>query len=210
MPKLVDHGQRRELIADAVCRLATRQGLEEVSLRTVAAEAGISVGQIQHYFGTKDDMLLFTFHTLGARVERRLGSATAARAGPPTTRSVLRTLLLAMVPTDSDNRFEAPLWVAFIARAVVKPELATPLRDGLRDLVGFAADQLRTAREAGEIAGSLDPDLEAAALFALADGMMRRALLDPELAATAVATLDYHLDRIFGSGQRSCAAREAQ
>ena len=41
MPKKVDHGRRREEIAEAVCRLAGRQGLDGVSLRQVAAEAGL-------------------------------------------------------------------------------------------------------------------------------------------------------------------------
>lgn len=197
MPKLVDHEERRELIADAVCRLAASGGIEGVSLRHVAAAAGVSVGQIQHYFGTKDEMLLFAFRIVSARVEQRLGSAVEALGAPPTTRTLLRTLLMAMVPTDPDSKFEAPLWVVFMARAVIEPDLAGPLRDSTRHLVGFAADQLRTAQEAGEIAAALDPDREATALFALADGLMLRTLLDPGHTATTVATLDYHLDRIF-------------
>jgi len=36
-----------------------------------------------------------------------------------------------------------------------------------------AADQLRSAQEAGEISRSLDPELEATSLFALADGLSR-------------------------------------
>jgi len=75
MPKQVDHEARRQRIADAVCRLAARRGLEGVSLRHVAVEAGVSMGQIQHYFTTKDEMLLFALRTMSDRVERRLGAA---------------------------------------------------------------------------------------------------------------------------------------
>lgn len=202
MPKQVDHEARRQRIADAVCRLASRRGLEEVSLRHVAAEAGVSMGQVQHYFTTKDEMLLFAFRTLSARVERRLGAAVTALGEPPTTRALLRGMLVAMVPTDTDSRFEAPLWVAFLARAIVEPSLAHPLNEGGKALTDFAADQLRAAQQAGELAGSLDPEHEASSLFALADGLMIRALLDPDQTAAGLATLDYHLDRIFG-GQGS-------
>jgi AcrR family transcriptional regulator len=202
LPRQVNHEARRQRIADAVCRVAARQGLEGASLRHVAAEASVSMGQVQHYFTTKDDMLLFAFHTLSARVERRLGAMARTLVQPPTTRTVLRALLVAMVPADDESRFEAPLWVAFLARAVVEPRLAGPLRDGA--LVAFAADRLRSAQEAGEASRSLDPELEATSLFALADGLMIRTLLDPDQAGTALAAIDYQLDRIFdgvGSAQ---------
>lgn len=202
MPKRVDHEARRQRIADAVCRLAARRGLDGVSLRQVAAEAGVSMGQVQHYFTTKDELLLFAFRAVSARVERRLGAAMDARGGPPSRRALLRALLVAMVPTDAAGRFEAPLWVACLARAVAEPGLAIPLREGAKALAEYAAGQLRSAQQAGEIAPSLDPEREALALFALADGLMLRALLDPGQTAAAVATLDYHLDRIFG-GDRS-------
>ncbi|MCA1670722.1 MAG: TetR family transcriptional regulator C-terminal domain-containing protein [Actinobacteria bacterium] len=206
MPKQVDHEARRQRIADAVCRVAARQGLEGASLRHVAAEAGVSMGQVQHYFTTKDEMLLFAFHTLSARVERRLQATVQALAQPPSTRALLRALLVAMVATDAEGRFEAPLWVAFLARAVVEPDLAAPLRVGA--LVDFATDQLRAAQEAGEIPRSLDPELEATSLFALADGLMLRILLDPDHAATALAAVDYQLDRIF-DGEGSGPAAQA-
>lgn len=199
MPKQVDHETRRQRIADAVCALAARDGLEGVSLRHVATEAGVSMGQVQHYFHTKDEMLLFAFHTVAARVERRLGAAVAAPGEPPSTRALVRALLVAMVPTDAEGRFEAPLWVAFLARAVVDPILAGPLRHGGDALVGFAADRLRSAQEAGEVTSWIDPEQEAASLFALADGLMIRTLLDPDQTAAALAALDYHLDRIFGT-----------
>lgn len=209
MPKQVDHEARRQRIANAVCRLAADRGLEEVSLRHVAAEAGVSMGQVQHYFTTKDEMLLFAFGTLSARMERRLSTAVTALGEPPTIRALLRELLVAMVPTDADSRFEAPLWIAFLARAVVRSDLAGPLREGGAALVDFAADRLRAAQDAGEVETSLDPELEAGALFALADGLMIRTLLDPDNAAAALATLDYHLDRIF-DGAGSAGSKPAQ
>jgi AcrR family transcriptional regulator len=197
MPKQVDQQQRRARIADAVCRLAAREGLEAVSLRHVAAEAGISMGQVQHYFTTKDGMLLFAFHTLAGRVERRLRETMQALEQPPSARTLLRTLLVAMLALDDEGRFAAPLWVAFLARAVVEPSLAAPLRH--TDLLDFATGQLRGAQQAGEIPAALDPELEAASLFALADGLMVHTLLDPDRANQALAAIDYHLDRIFTS-----------
>ena len=59
---------------------------------------------------------------------------------------------------------------------------------------------LVSARERGEIPAELNPEREAMLLLALADGLVVRVLLDPGMAAAAVAALDYHLDRVFAEG----------
>lgn len=46
MPKQVDHDERRREIATAVLRLVTTGGVEAASLRTVAGEAGVSMGAV--------------------------------------------------------------------------------------------------------------------------------------------------------------------
>jgi AcrR family transcriptional regulator len=197
MPKQVDHEARRQQIAEAVCRLAAREGLEAVSLRHVAAEAGVSMGLVQHYFSTKDQMLLFAFHTMGERFEKRMVESAAALPQPHTTRSLLRAMLVEMLPLSEDARAVGPLWIAFLSRAMVEPGLAGQLRASGGALREFVRDQLREAKRAGEIPSGLDPDLETATLLALVDGLMAHALIDPGLAETARRTLDYHLDRIF-------------
>lgn len=197
MPKQVDHDQRRRLIAEAVCRLAARDGLERVSLRTVAREAGISMGLVQHYFTTKDEMLVFAFRVMSEGVQRRLEHSMAVLSEPPTTRSMLRTLLLAMLPLDDESRFESPLWVAFLAHAVHTPSLAEPLRQDSRQLTDFLVDLLRGARETGELAGDVDPQAAALALLGLSDGLMLRVLIDPGSAGLAVQAVDEELTRLF-------------
>lgn len=197
MPKQVDHDQRRRLIAEAVCRLAGHNGLEGVSLRTVAREAGISMGQVQHYFTTKDEMLLFAFRIMSEGVQRRLQHAMAGLPDPPTTRSMLRTFLVAMLPLDDESRFEAPLWVAFLARAVHARALADLLRQDGRRLTEFLVDRLRSARESGDLAPGIDPQSAALTLLALSDGLMLRGMLDPSSIGTAVKAVDDELNRIF-------------
>jgi AcrR family transcriptional regulator len=199
MPKQVDHEARRQQIADAVCRLAGGKGLEAVSLRQVAVEAGVSMGLVQHYFTTKDQMLLFAFRTLSKRVERRIGATAAALPHPPTPRSILRALLAEMLPLSEEARAEAPVWTAFLARAVVEPSLVVPLREGSGPMRDFVSGQIREAQQAGEASAEIDPSQEAATLLALVDGLMMHALLDLNPAEAALTTLEYHLDRIFTS-----------
>ncbi|MGV7636496.1 TetR family transcriptional regulator, partial [Mycobacterium kansasii] len=53
MPRSVDHEERRAQLADALARVAARDGLHAVSMRSVAAEAGVSLRLVQYYFTSK-------------------------------------------------------------------------------------------------------------------------------------------------------------
>lgn len=189
VPKQVDHQARREQIADAVCRLAASRGLDAVSLRHVAAAAGVSMGRVQHYFATKDDMLMFAFETIGKRVERRMAAAVGDI--PPGTRAFVRALLVEMLPLNDASRAEAPVLAAFFAKAVVEPRLARPLREDAPAMAGFVAEQLATA-------GVERPDTAAVTLLALVDGLMLHLLVGQVAETDALAALDGYLDRILG------------
>jgi TetR/AcrR family transcriptional regulator, transcriptional repressor of bet genes len=189
VPKKVDHRQRREEIAAAVCRLAGRQGLDGVSLRHVAAEAGVSMGRVQHYFTTKDEMLRFAFATISERVEQRMAAAVASLGATPPPRALVRTLLVEMLPLNEQAQAEAPVLAAFLARAVVEPALARSQRADAERLREFVTAQI------GDIDGN--PALEATTLLALVDGLMTQLLLGHLDPGTAMSTLDYQLDRIF-------------
>lgn len=47
----------RERICDCAKRLFEREGYEQVSMRQIAAEAGIAVGNLTYYFSKKEDLL---------------------------------------------------------------------------------------------------------------------------------------------------------
>ncbi|OLT16842.1 hypothetical protein BJF80_05965 [Serinicoccus sp. CUA-874] len=48
--------ERRQQIVDAARRLVDRSGLESISVRTVAREAGIGASTLRHYFPTQADL----------------------------------------------------------------------------------------------------------------------------------------------------------
>ena len=121
MPKLVDHEQRREELAAAVWRLAAHDGLDAVTIRAVAAEAGWSTGALHHYFGDKEELLLFAFRTVADRVARRVAEARESAAEPL---ELARELLAMGLPLDADRRDETRLWFAFLGLALTRPVLA--------------------------------------------------------------------------------------
>ncbi|SFW76151.1 TetR/AcrR family transcriptional regulator [Amycolatopsis australiensis] len=198
MPKRVDHDQRRVQIAEALQRLTTRAGLEGVSLRQVAAEAGMSMGSVQHYFKTKDEMLLFALeHRHKLRTERITAKVLAE--GPPTPRSILRACLVEILPRDPESEADFLIGVAYFIRAVADPAMAKVFGEGTPELLQFFAGQIRQAQAAGDVPASADPAAEAAILWALADSQGSEILMGHRTPADAVSTVDYYLDRLFGA-----------
>jgi AcrR family transcriptional regulator len=193
----VDHDARRREIADAVLRLATTEGLESVSLRHVAAEAGISMGAVQHYFRSKGEMLVFAYehqsHQYGQRIVERL----AAAGRPATAREVVRTAIVEVLPTDQESREAWLAGIAFFIRAMSEPRMASVVAQGGPQLIEFFGEQLERAHSTGLLAPGVDPRQEAAILWALIDSQATGIILGAVTPGEAVATVDYHLERVF-------------
>jgi AcrR family transcriptional regulator len=49
--------QTRQLVADVALRMFRDLGFEKTTMRAIAAEAGVSVGNTYYYFASKDDLV---------------------------------------------------------------------------------------------------------------------------------------------------------
>jgi AcrR family transcriptional regulator len=176
MPKLVDHEERREELAAAVWRLASRDGLEAVTIRAVAAEAGWSTGALHHYFTNKEELLLFAFQTVAGRIGRRVAVAREEASEPL---ELVQSLLAVGLPLDEERRAEVRVWFAFLGLALTRPVLARAQRVAYRAWRDLVASALRAAQESGEIDPAGDAEGEAAALVALADGLAVQSTFEP-------------------------------
>jgi AcrR family transcriptional regulator len=195
MPKVVDHAERRAELAAAVWRLASRDGLDAVTMRRVAAEAGWSTGAVAHYFEDKEQLLLFAFETVADRVGRRVVRA-AERIRDPL--ELLRAQLVEGLPLDTERRAEVRVWFAFLGLAETRPELARAGRDAYRVWRQRVAKTLGAAQRQGVVDGSIDADQEAAALIALVDGLAIQATFDARAigAARQLEIVDDRLGRL--------------
>jgi AcrR family transcriptional regulator len=196
VPKRVDHQARRRLIADALLRVAADRGLEAVSLRHVAAEAGVSSGMVQHYFRTKDEMMTFAFTVVSENVDARL--TAEGLGGSPSAATLVRALLVQLLPSDEPRRREGRVALAFLAYAAVRPEVAAVLREDAARLHEFVADRIRAAQEVGEAPSALDPMHTAITLLALVEGLGVHVLGGNYTTDTALAVFDAHLNAVFG------------
>ena len=200
MPKQVDHGQRRRDIADAVARTAAAEGLEAVTMRRVAAEAGISTPLVQHYFPDKNTMLRFAVTELTEvarrRAEDRVRAAVEAAAPVHHTMPMLRAILAELLPIDEDRRTLLLLHLAFFARAASDPDLASYYREAPEAHEGLARI-LREERDAGRAPAAIEPDIEADTLVTLGVGLGTAMLMGTHTATSATELIDYHLRRLL-------------
>ena len=192
MPKVVDHDERRREIAGAVWRVILRDGMEGVSVRDVAAEAGLSAGALRHYFATKEELLAGGARLVVERVTGRLGREPRGETPAEAVRSILSEVL----PLDEERRTEGAVWLAFAARSQVDRRIAEEhemVFDGMRELCRGILEQLRAG---GWLAPGLDPEGEAGRLHALVDGLSVHGLMGRLGNDEMLGVLDAHLREI--------------
>jgi TetR/AcrR family transcriptional regulator, transcriptional repressor of bet genes len=181
MPKVVDREERRGELRDAVWRLASRDGLEAVTVRAVADEAGCSTGALVHYFADKEDLLLFAFRTVADRVMRRVAAAEEGTTDPV---ELARAMLVEGLPLDRERQAEVRLWFAFLGLALTRPALARDQRLTYRAWRKRVAERLAAGKEQGILRADVDPETQAAALVGLVDGLAVQATFEPRALGT--------------------------
>ncbi|MBY8864017.1 TetR family transcriptional regulator C-terminal domain-containing protein [Nocardia sp. CA2R105] len=197
MPRQVDHDERRHQIAEAVWRLAIRGGLEQVTLRQVAAEAGVSARLLQYYFGTRDQLLLGALEILNTDAEQQAKHRMASLGDAPSMRAIVRGVLLEMLPLDEPRRDRHVVYAAYFVRFLTEPALGTAARATPPELENLVTDLITHAQQLGEAPHHIDASAEAVFLIAGADGLQTRLLLGQLSPEYAIDVVDQQLDRIF-------------
>ncbi|MBD3943851.1 TetR family transcriptional regulator C-terminal domain-containing protein [Microbacterium sp. NEAU-LLC] len=195
MPKIVDHDERRRQIADAVYRVTARSGLDAVSLRHVAAEAGVTAGMVQHYFPSKDDMLAHAMEVARQRYEERFTAAVAALGPDATPRETLRAILRNFIPRDAVEIDDGRVSLAFQAYAATRDEPAERLAAEDALLHGHLSGLVEACAEVS----AAEASLVATGLLATAEGLGLKVLSAGLASRTAVDALDHQLARVLGT-----------
>ncbi|GAB2664937.1 TetR/AcrR family transcriptional regulator [Nocardia goodfellowii] len=132
------HDERRQSILEAVFTIVDTEGVEGVSIRNVAQQAGVSIGRVQHYFPTKEDLLAAAFTSItevgGNRVREQV-----AIAGTDDPIAVLRAILAETIPRTAADRRLFRIMQAFETHALPRPNLAIQMTEGYSGLIDLIA-----------------------------------------------------------------------
>jgi AcrR family transcriptional regulator len=164
---------RQRAVLDAILDEAAERGPEDVNVKHVAERAGVSVGSLYQYFGTREALLDFA-----VELSVRFMVETLAAARPYLVALPLADALRTYLSVGVDwGRTEAGL-MRFLARAAyrggaLEERAVRPIATQMRLLV---AAMLAAAGERGELRPGLDVDSAArlvnALAIAVADGQL--------------------------------------
>ncbi|MCC8479675.1 TetR family transcriptional regulator C-terminal domain-containing protein [Streptomyces globisporus] len=198
MPKKVDHRERREVIARALWRVVEQHGVSQLTMRVVAQEAGMSLGQLQHYFASRTAMLSFAMEFASEQTSVRVHQGLARFGDRPHPRDVLRVTLAEMLPLHADARATSRMSAAYVLEALHDRAVHEQARRGLAQGRSLVEQLLRRAIADGHVDSGRDPATEANLLLALT-GFAPLIELDVIEPQDALAAIDAHLDRLFSS-----------
>ncbi|WP_380876646.1 transcriptional regulator [Sphingomonas sp. DBB INV C78] len=171
MPRIVDHEARRRDVARIAARLIAAAGLDGVTVRDIAREAGFSTAVVSHYFQNKRELLLFVYRN--AMLE------TVVRVRKRRDRgNDIQKCLEAILPLDRSRRDNWKVWFAFWGMALEDAH--------------FMAEQLQRGREARQLIYELletasnvparspeERDMQARRLLATVTGLSSQSTYDP-------------------------------
>lgn len=181
----MDADERHRIVSEAAWRILVRDGPAELSVRKVAAEAGLSPSSLRYTFPTQASVREAAVGLLLQRLARRVERATVAERG----RGSARAILLELLPLDEERRAEMEVTVSFLTLAMTDPTLREAYERthaAVRDVCATALTYLDTEPER--------VDLTHAVVDGLAFQLLAREA-DSD-ASNAVAALDAHLDLI--------------
>ncbi|WP_020672543.1 TetR/AcrR family transcriptional regulator [Amycolatopsis nigrescens] len=197
MPKRVDHQERRREIAEALFRIAAARGLQAVTLRAVAAEAGISMNLVQYYFATKEEMLTFAWRRIVELTGEIAGKGIIEAMATGDERTIVRAYLTGVLPDGERRRMLAAVQIAYFAVDVTRGSQDPDQEPLLPHLIRALTELLRKAQTKGDIPAHLDPSLEADALATMSAGLVTAIMVDTYTTERAAEIVDYRLGQLF-------------
>lgn len=197
MPKVVDHDQRRAELVLALWQVIHEQGIDGVTFRAVAQAAGVSVGRVQHYFPSKNDLVLHGCRQMVASAVVDHGPREEP-GDPRTAAEELRSLLVGAMSESIDFKIGASVWAAYQSKAVSSPGIGAIVTDALAERTRALARLLAGARGRGgraQPAPTSDDRRDALRLAALSEGLTLRVIVGAVRADEARRVIHAEVDR---------------
>jgi AcrR family transcriptional regulator len=197
MASRAEQVDRRAQILDAAVVVISRRGVDRARLADVAEEANVSLGLVQHYFRTRERLLVETFR----REQERISSIwlNAVPAGSDPLLRLVEYLRLsspeggaaAATPFDPGWSF----WLEFWSKANRDDEIRAEFRDiydefaelfraAIRD--GVKRGEFNAAGDAGDVADRLISLIDGVAIRTLLGGLDRKRMLPLLIEALAL------------------------
>ena len=191
---------RRRQVGEALIEVVAEHGLRHTTLRRVADVAGVSVGLVQRYFASKDELLQFGFDYVYQRTHDRIDAVPITHPVKEVVIGIAETLL----PLDLARQRECRVWLAFVHAALNDPALLETHHTAAHETVAALRTALIGAQRSGELNRSVDVDSAALELASALDGLTLSGTASRHLYSvdTLRILLRRQVDQIFAEAPR--------
>ena len=169
--------RRAEILCGSI-HIVARDGIVAAKLKDIARESGVSLGLIQHYFDTKENLVEATFAAMMEVISRETKRKTGSVADP--LQLIFETIRIHVYGSvDFPGRwgFWSELWAG--------SGRSEHLRSVSTQIYGLWARPLESAvrelKMQDRLPGGIDPERFTIGMLALTDGLAIRTLAEPEI-----------------------------
>ncbi|PYY31644.1 TetR/AcrR family transcriptional regulator [Curtobacterium sp. MCBD17_030] len=189
MSRSIDLEERRRAVSAAACRVLARDGLGALSVRNVAAEAGLPPSTVRYAFPTQASVREHAIVSVFDRTRERIEAIPTDL--PP--REWVRAVLVELLPLDVERVIELDVYLALGNAALTDAELRPTLDRVVVEMREWCERVLGVLG-----VPEADREYEACRLHALLDGLaMHVARLAPDESGDwAIDVLDRHVDGV--------------
>lgn len=184
--------ERRQRVSEAAWRILVRYGLGELSVRNVAAEAGLAPSSLRYIFPTQASVREQAVSLVRDRLTARLDAVPTEPGG----RARGRAMVLELMPLDADRRMEMEVYLALGTAAMTDSQLQPTHHETHQLIRTVCALAVNTILPEGHPPDTRETETER--LHALIDGMaLHLVRQQPDDDTTwAIAVLDHHLAQL--------------
>ena len=159
---------RKRQLGEAALRCIRRHGNAGVSVRQIAAEAGVTQGLITHHFGEINELVAYAFDLMSEGLLQEI--LNTVEAAEPTPQARLEAFITASFSPLLMDREMLSVWVVFWGLILHSPRMSTSQKQEYGDYV-TAVEGLIAGLAADEGFQVADIRLAAKAFTALMDGL---------------------------------------
>ncbi|MFY1675161.1 TetR/AcrR family transcriptional regulator [Plantactinospora sp. WMMB334] len=193
MPRVSEEhlAARRQQILDAARRCFRRNGFHATSMQDVINEAGLSVGAVYRYFGSKHELVTSIAESVVDGADELFATLATAEPPLPLIDALDRALEFIESQTGPDGVF--PLAVQVWAESLRDPALAEFVARVYSRFRSRFVVLARRAQQAGELPADADAEAAGAVLFGVIPGFALQRVLtggpDPKTYLDGVTAL---------------------
>jgi AcrR family transcriptional regulator len=185
--------ERRQCVVAAACRVFAKSSYSGATTAEIARESGVTEPVLYRHFPSKRDLYLACLDAAWAHVRKLWEDALATEPDPRLQLAAMGRAYVHLQRTG-DKIMLSDLWIQALTEASGDPKVRRYLRDQVREVHDFVADQIRRAQDAGGIKRERDPEAEAWIFISL--GLL--STIDRRLGTVG----DHDFEGVFASRRR--------